>query len=55
MFIVSLSCITLIHVKDCLLSCKLVFYTKALKQGCSLCLKVTSPFVFKSDNHRGCD
>jgi len=55
LLIVSLSCISLINVKDCLLSCKLVSYTEALKQGCRLCLKVTSPFVFDSDNNRACD
>ena len=38
---VSLSCITLIHVKDCLLSCN----SCAWKQDCSLFLKVTSSFL----------
>jgi hypothetical protein len=44
-FIVSLSCISLIHVKDCVLSCKLLCATpKLLSKVVVVCLKVTSPF-----------
>jgi len=38
MFIVSLSCISLIHVKDCMLSCKLLCATPKILSKAVVCV-----------------